>query len=177
MKEENKTKKQELQKMSSPRGMSRPDRFDMFSRGPFFHEMERLFDEFFPRRWWQHGLGGGVPGGRLASPFEGKVPSVDVIDRDHEFLVKAELPGVNKDDINITLTGSTITIEAKMEREETEEQENYCHREICHGTFVRTLELPAAVDENAAKASFKNGMLELTIPKVEQTKRKNVKVE
>jgi len=111
------------------------------------------------------------------SPFEGKTPHIDVINREEDILVKAELPGVDKKDIHITIANNVVTLEASMSKEEKEEKAEYHRQEICRGSYRRTFELPAAVKENDAKATFKNGILELTIPKVEKTKRTSIKVE
>lgn len=141
-----------------------------------FNEIERLFEGFFPRgrlrpsRWdllnW--------PG---TAELEAKTPRVDVIERDTEVLVRAELPGVEKDKLDISLTDDTVTIKATTEHEEKEEKGDYYRCEISRGEFARTLTLPAAVNTDKAKASFKNGILELTLPKMEQVKRRNIKVE
>ena len=111
------------------------------------------------------------------APFAGKTPCVDVINRESDFLVKAELPGVEKKDINITLANNMLTLEASMSKEEKEEKAAYCRQEICRGTYKRTIQLPEAVKESEAKATFENGILELTIPKMEKTKRSTIKVE
>jgi len=172
-------KSQQLQKMS-PRGLNSPsERFDLWSDSGFFKEMDRMFAEYLPRRWWhQFHLGGPGPleGGHLA-PFAGKSPSVDVIDREDELLVKAELPGVDKKDINISIANNVLTLEASMAKEEKEEKNEYYRQEICRGSFRRTIPLPAAVKEDEARATFKNGILELTLPKMEKTKRSTIKVE
>ena len=141
-----------------------------------FNEMERIFEGFFPRgrsrpsRWdllnWPAG-----------AELEGKTPRVDVIERDAEVLVRAELPGVEKDKLDISLTDDTVTIKATTEHEEKEEKGDYYRCEISRGAFARTLTLPAAVNTEKAKATFKNGILELTLPKLEQAKRRNIKVE
>ena len=172
-------KSQELQKLS-PRGLSSPfERFDLWSDSGFLKEMDRLFDEYLPRRWrHQLHLGGPGPlGGHHLTPFEGKSPSVDVIDREEELLIKAELPGVDKKDINISIANNVLTLEATMAKEEKEEKSEYYRQEICRGSYRRTIQLPAAVKENEAKATFKNGVLELTLPKMEKTKRSTIKVE
>lgn len=170
--------KQEVQKMPS-RGMISPfERFDLLSDSSFFKEMDQMFENYLPRRWW-HQFRLGWPGAAThqMAPFEGKTPCVDVIDREGDFLIKAELPGVEKKDINITISNNILTLEANMSKEEKEEKAEYYRQEICRGSYRRTFELPAAVKENEAKASFKNGVLELTIPKMEKTKRSTIKVE
>lgn len=155
-----------------------PERDDMFPPSRFYNEIERLFDEYIPRRWWPHPPIG-WPGHMMphATAFQGKTPSIDVIDRDGDLLVKAELPGVDKKDISLTIADGVLTLEAKINKEEKEEKEQYYRREICRGSYKRVIELPAPVKEDEAKASFKNGVLELILPKVEKTKRATIKVE
>lgn len=143
-----------------------------------FEEMDRMFDAFFgPRsRGWLSPFH--VPSfGELPAPFEGRTPKVDVIDRDHEVVVKAELPGVKKEDLDVTVGDNSITIRATTRQESKEEKENYYRSEISSGSFMRTVGLPAAVDADKAKARFADGVLEMTLPKVEEAKRRNVKIE
>jgi len=171
-------KKQEVQKVP-PRVPASPfERFDLLPDFGFFKEMDRFFEDYLPRRWRQTHLG--WPG-RLAAhgmlPFEGKTPSVDIQNREEDILIKAEMPGVDKKDIHITIAGNSLTLEAKMEKEEKEEKGEYYRQEICRGSYSRTIELPAAVKEGEAKATFQNGVLELTIPKLEKTKRSTIKIE
>lgn len=141
-----------------------------------FEEMERLFESSFPRGWlrprrWEW------PGwAEKAAPFGGKTPSVDVIDRDGEVVVKAELPGVDKKDLDISVTNNTVTIKGKTSHEEKEEKGDYYRCEISSGEYARTLTLPAEVDEGKAKAKFKDGILELTLPKKQKAKRRKVEV-
>ena len=139
-------------------------------------EMERVFDRFgggwmrpfhWERPFWRD----------LTAPFEGKSPSVDVINRDEEVLVRAELPGVDKNDLDVSMTDNTVTIKGSTRTEEKEEKGNYFRREVSSGTYSRTVALPAEVDGAKAKASFKDGMLELTLPKLEKAKRHTIKVE
>lgn len=115
--------------------------------------------------------------GELPAPFEGRAPKVDVIDRDHEVVVKAELPGVKKEDLDVTVGDNSITIRATTKQESKEEKENYYRSEISSGSFMRTVGLPSAVDADKAKAKFADGVLEMTLPKVEVAKRRNVKID
>ena len=142
-----------------------------------FEDMDRMFDDFFSRGWL-HPFRMEWPSYRkLAAPFEGKTPTVDVIDRENEILVKAELPGVDKKDIDISVTSNTVTIKGKTEKEEKEEKDNYYHREISRGSYARTLSLPVDVDEEKARATIKDGLLELVLPKLEKAKKRTIKVE
>jgi len=114
---------------------------------------------------------------KAAAPFEGRMPRVDMVDKEGEIVIRAELPGVKKGDIEVTLSENTVKIEAHMAVEETEEKEEYYRREMSQGNFQRTLALPESVDEANAKASFTDGVLELKLPKMEKTPRRKVKVD
>jgi HSP20 family protein len=140
-------------------------------------EMDRWFENFFPRGWMRPFRMEWPSWGELAAPLEARMPKVDVIDRDDEVLVRAEIPGVAKDDLDISVTDNTVTIKGETKRETKEEKGDYYRCEISHGTFARTLTLPANVDSDNAKAKFEDGVLELTIPKVEKAKRRTIKVD
>jgi len=143
-----------------------------------FEGMEHMFDSFFDRSWPRNFMPpmkigwGGIP-----EPFEGRTPKVDVINRDKEVLVKAELPGVKKEDVDVQVTDNTVTFRASTKHEATEEKGEYHRREMSSGEFVRTLPLPAEVDGTKVKASFKDGVLELTLPKLVESKRHSVKID
>jgi HSP20 family protein len=139
-----------------------------------FEEMDRWFESFFPRGWmrpmrWEWP--------ELPAAFEGRMPRVDVIDREAEIVVRAEVPGVDKKDLDVSVTENAVTIQGSTRHEEKEERENYYRREITRGAFSRTVALPGDVDSSKAKASFKEGVLELTIPKVEKAKRRSVTID
>lgn len=142
-----------------------------------FEEMDRMFDQFFRRGWmrpWQREW----PSWReLAAPFEGKWPRVDVIDRDNEVVVRAEVPGVEKKDLDVSVTENAMTIKGSTRREEKEEKGDYYRCETTQGSFSRTVALPSNVDGTRAKAAFKDGMVEVTLPKLEKAKRLNVKLD
>jgi HSP20 family protein len=134
-----------------------------------FGEVERLFDDFFGRRWLR-------PFAWERFPEMTAMPSVDVIDRADEVVVRAEVPGYKKEDIEISVSDSSLTIKGETKTEEKEEKGDYYRCEISRGAFTRTVELPAAVDDSKAKASMKDGMLELTLPKVEKSKRHTIAI-
>lgn len=172
-------KKQEVAKTPARGPLSPFERFSMMQDSDFFRDMDRFFDEYLPRRWWRQ-MRGGWPtrfAGHGMAPFEGKTPSVDILNRENDFLVKVELPGVKKEDIQITIANNILTLDAKMSKEEKEEKGEYYRREICSGSYRRTIELPEAVKESEAKATFQNGILELTIPKQEKTKRATIAIQ
>jgi HSP20 family protein len=157
-------KAQEIQKAAPARALSP------------FEEMDRMFDGFFRRGMMRPYRFEWPTFPEMALP-EMKIPKVDVVDRENEVLVKAEIPGVDKKDIDISVGEDTVTIKGETRREEKEEKGDYYRCEIAHGAFSRTVALPALVDGAKAKASFKDGMLELTLPKTEKAKRHSVKVE
>lgn len=164
-KEEKEQSKQEVQKVEPARTLSP------------FEEMERLFEGYFPRGW-MHPFHWERPSwGELAAPFEGKTPRVDIVDRDNELVVKAELPGVDKKDLDISMTENTVTIKGSTSHEEKEEKGDYYRSEMSRGSYSRTLALPSDVEADKAKAKFKDGVLELTLPKLKKAKRRSVKVE
>lgn len=113
----------------------------------------------------------------LEMPFEGKIPNVDVIDRDGEILVRAELPGVEKKDLEVTLIDNALTIKGTTKKEEKEEKGDYFRREVSTGSFSRMLRLPTEVDVDKVQSTFKDGLLELTLPKVKQSRRRTINVE
>lgn len=138
-------------------------------------EMERLMDEYFPRGWLRRWEWPAFP--EFSRRMELRLPKVDIIDRDAEIVVKAEIPGVDKKDLDVSVTGDTVTIKGQTSREEKEEKGDYYRSEISRGSFARTLSLPAGVDATQAKATFKDGMLELVLPKKEEAKRQSVKID
>lgn len=164
-KEEKKETGQELQQARPARGLSP------------FEEMERMFDNYFSRGWLSPLRREWPSWAELAAPFEGKIPRVDVVDRDGEVVVKAEVPGVDKKDLDITVTDNSVTIKGSTSHEEKEEKGEYYRREMSYGEYQRTVALPHTVDGGKARATFSDGVLELTLPKVEKTSRRKVKVE
>lgn len=166
-------RKEEGKEKTEGKGVAQPNR----PRGLIqFDDIERMFDDFMSRRWLRPSSWDLPSWGRFA-PFEGQVPKVDVIDGDEEVIVHAELPGVRKEDIDVSLTENTLTIKATTKHEEEEKRGEYFRRERSAGAFSRTLTLPGGVDESKAKATFKDGLLELAFPKRDAAKRQRIKVE
>lgn len=110
-------------------------------------------------------------------PFEGRLPKVDIIDRESEIVVRAEVAGVDKKDLDVSVTDTTVTIKGSTRQESKEEKGDYYRCEISQGSFARTVALPGDVDSGKARASFKDGILELMLPKKEAAKRHSIKVE
>lgn len=144
--------------------------------GPF-EEMERLFERLVPRGWlrpmgWESPLFSEFP-----EPLEMRLPRVDLFDGEENVVIRAELPAVDKKDLEISVNDTSVTIKGKAMREEKEEKGEYYRCEIGIGEFSRTLALPCAVDGSKATAQLKDGMLNLTLPKVEKSKRHKVKID
>jgi len=103
-------------------------------------------------------------------------PSVDFVDRPESFLVKVELPGVKREDVEITLKEDVLTIKGEKREEKEEEGENRYYVERSYGSFSRSLTLPSSIKYDKVNASFKDGVLEITLPKAEEEKAKKVEI-
>jgi len=103
------------------------------------------------------------------------VPMVDVYEEGDSVVVKAEVPGMEKDEIELILTPDTLTIKGERKKVETVEDQDYHYSERAYGAFARTVELPAEVAEDKVTASLKNGVLEVRLPKAQGAK-KEIKV-
>ena len=141
-----------------------------------FEEMDRLFDNFM-RRGWMRPWRFEWPSFPELTTLESKMPKVDVVERDNEIVVRAEVPGVDKKDLDVSVSDNAVTIKGSTRHEEKEEKGDYYRHEISAGAFSRMVALPANVDGSRAKANFKDGMLELTLPKVEKAKRHSIKLD
>lgn len=134
-------------------------------------ELERRFDEIFGRpslfpSMWRRPL----------SAEMAWVPPVDMIEKEDKFEVKVELPGIKKEDIDISVTGNTLTIKGERKAEtEVKEEEYYCC-ERSYGNFFRSLTIPASVDTDKIEAKYKDGILEIELPKSPEVTPKKIDV-
>ena len=126
-------------------------------------EMDRLWDDYFGP-------------GRRAFKAESWVPSVDVSETDDKIVVKAEIPGMDSKDIDISLSGDILTIKGEKKSEREEKEENYHLVERSYGTFARSLRLPVGVEADKIEASYKQGVLTVTCPKKEEVKAKPIEI-
>lgn len=145
-------------------------------------EISKMFDEFWTGR---------VRSRReLPTPERAKVPAekverltgvpaTDLIDKKNTLVIRAEIPGATKDNIKVNVTEDRIDISAKVERKKEEKEEDYYCCERTYSAWQRTIPLPLKVKSEQAKATYQNGVLEITLPKVEEAKakRKEIKVE
>ena len=104
-------------------------------------------------------------------------PAVDVYENKDSFVVKAELPGMKQEDIQITLVDSTLTLKGERRREKEVSQNGQSHIERVYGTFQRSFALPSVVDAGNVRAKYKDGILEIELPKREEAKPKEIKVQ
>ena len=139
-----------------------------------FDEFEGFLDNVFPRFWptqWDRFWDRRRPATGM------KIPRADVIDAKDEVRVYLEAPGVKKEDLDVSMTDHSVTIKGKTSRREETKEADYFRCEIEQGEFSRTVTLPAEVNGSKVKAKFENGVLELTFPKLEQSKRHSIKID
>ncbi|MCX5886891.1 MAG: Hsp20/alpha crystallin family protein [Proteobacteria bacterium] len=136
--------------------------FDEFTT--FRREMDRLWDRFFSER------------PALDMLEKGWEPTMDITETKSDLIVKAELPGIDPKEIDISLTGDTLTIKGEKQQEKEEKEENYYRIERSYGIFSRTIKLPMSVQNDRIKASYQHGVLKITLPKSEEAKQKQIKI-
>jgi HSP20 family protein len=126
--------------------------------------MDRLFDDAFTRPL------------RLNDGGNWSMPAVDMYQTDNEIVVKAAIPGVKTDDVQINVTGEVLTIKGEVKEKEETQEKAYHLREQRWGMFERTLALPTDVIADKAKAEFENGILTITLPKAEEVRPKTISI-
>jgi HSP20 family protein len=137
-----------------------------------FEEFERRFEDFFRR-----------PFSLMEAPwmrwpaFAGEVsPAMDIYEEGGDVVVKAEIPGMRKEEIHIDINEKTVTISGEKKKEEKVERKNYVHLERSYGSFARTFALPAEVQTEKARATFRDGVLEIRVPKTAEAASRTRKV-
>ncbi|MCX8023516.1 MAG: Hsp20/alpha crystallin family protein [Syntrophorhabdaceae bacterium] len=139
---------------------------DLYPFKAFQEEMTRLMDSFF--------------GSFGIEPLEKKMgvftPSVDVVDAGKEIKVTAELPGIDEKNVEVSLEKDALIIKGEKKEEREEKKESYYYAERSYGSFLRTIPLPDEVDMDKAKATFKNGVLTVTLPKTEKALKETKKI-
>lgn len=147
----------------------------------FAEEMDRLFDDFGLHSGWR------MPkfvtrGHELFKREMGFVPAewspeIDVRERDGQFMVRADLPGLARDDVKVEITDQLVTIHGERKHEKKEERAGYYYSERGYGSFYRAVPLPEGADAAKAVAEFKNGVLEITMPTAAQPAQKTRRLE
>jgi HSP20 family protein len=123
-------------------------------------------DLFFDRLWpeWARDLG------------EEWAPAVNFYEKDGKYYLTAELPGMNKDDISITVDKGMVTLSGKKETSKEEQDANYYLKESVYGSFSRSFRLPGEIEEDKVEATFKDGVLTLEMPQREEEKTRKIKI-
>ncbi|MDD2900700.1 MAG: Hsp20/alpha crystallin family protein [Desulfuromonadaceae bacterium] len=137
-----------------------------------FEQMERMFEDFFQRRFFAPSW---MP--RLKLPeFADVSASVDMFEEGDDLVIKAEIPGMKKDEISIDFADDVVTISGEKKTEERTERKDYYCVERSFGSFSRKLQLPVDIQIDKTRASFKDGVLEIRMPKSEEAKQKVRKI-
>ncbi|MFH5886329.1 Hsp20/alpha crystallin family protein [Halalkalibaculum sp. DA3122] len=131
-------------------------------------EMDHLFDEMVPFSWKRQAEGNG---------FDVWAPNTDMVEKEGEYIIRVDLPGIPREDVNISFKDNRLTISGERKREEKEEKENYMRQERYYGNFVRSFTLPNTVSEDDIKARYSDGVLTINVKKTEESKPKTVKIE
>jgi HSP20 family protein len=137
-------------------------------------EMERTFEDLFRRpfsllspTFW--------PSMRMEGMEELSL-SVDIFEEGDDIVVKAEVPGISKDNLEVSVTDNTITISGEKKKEEKIEKKNYFRMERTYGSFTRSIPIPSEIEKDKIKARFKDGVLEIRAPKTEEAKQQAKKI-
>lgn len=139
---------------------------------PIEAEMENLFEHSMePFRWRPGWMSRFVPSG-----MDLPEPAVDVFEEGGDIVVKVEVPGMKRDDLEVRLDDGRLVIRGEKRKEEKTERKDYFRRERSYGAFSRSIELPCEVRQEKVKATFKDGVLEVRLPKTEEAKKKEVRV-
>lgn len=137
-----------------------------------FEEMERMFDDFFQRRFFTPTW---MPRFRFPE-FTDISTSIDMFEEGNDLVIKAELPGIKKEEISIDLAGDILTLSGEKRSEERTERKDYYRVERSFGSFSRKLQLPVEIQADKVHAAFKDGVLEIRMPKSESEKQKVRKI-
>jgi len=127
----------------------------------FRREADSLFNRFFD----MPGLGDSLQ------------PKIDIVDKKKNIIVKAEVPGMDVDDLDISLNGQYLTISGNKKHEVNKSKGDYYHVESSYGSFSRTVQLPEEVDQSDVDASYKKGVLKIELKKTHQEESKRIKIE
>jgi HSP20 family protein len=149
--------------------------FRMLDR--FADEMDRLFDEFGVGHSWFAPRRGFAWPRMLARRAEEWLPDVEMFQRNNQLVVRADLPGLAKDDISVEVTEDAITIQGERRREREEEKAGVYRSERSYGSFCRVIALPQGAMTDRAKATFKDGVLEVTMPSPPESVSRGRKIE
>jgi len=143
----------------------------------FSEEMDRLFEDFgFGRGWVAPGFERGLDQlGALAGTAW--APQVEVLQRDNELIIRADLPGMTKDDVKVDIADNAVVIRGERKSEREENEKGYYRSERSYGSFYRRIPLPSGVNAEEANADFRNGVLEITMPATQRAEDSHRQIE
>jgi HSP20 family protein len=150
-----------------------PQQWQPFER--FRREMDRLFDDF-SSGFWRGSLFDTAPSRRAEATFR-TMPAVDVSETDKAYEITAELPGLDEKNIEVKLANGVLSIKGEKQEEKEEKEKDYYRRERSFGSFERSFQVPDDVEEDKIAASFKNGILSVTLPKSAEAQKQAKKIE
>ena len=134
------------------------------------------WDPFQELASWSNRLNRSLNEGRTEDSFGAWAPAVDIFEKDHNLVIRAELPGVSKEDIDIGIENGVLTLKGERKRESEVEEGNAYRLERVYGAFTRSFSLPTTVDPSKIQAVYKDGVLEVTVPKLDAAKPKKVQI-
>ncbi len=127
--------------------------------------MDEVFRRTFPTGWW-----------RVPTEEALWTPAIEMYEKPDKFVVRAELPGMKKEEIDIHVVGDTLTISGERKTKTEVKDEEYQRCEFCYGKFSRSITLPAAINAEKIDATYEDGILEITLPKAEEIKPKKIQI-
>lgn len=148
----------------------RPSAMGPWRSRRLMEDLDRFLEEGFPN--WA------LPSTWRRFPTEEMAwaPAMEVYEKDENFVVRAELPGVSMEDIDISMTGDTLTIKGERKASEEVKDEQYYRCEVCYGSFSRSVVMPTAVDAEKIEASYHEGILEINLPKAAEAQPRRIQV-
>jgi len=129
-----------------------------------WRELEEILERM-PMRW---------RGERMETVM---MPAVDMMEKDDKYIVRAELPGMSKDDLEVSFTGNNLVIKGERKAEREVREEDYYLSERSYGTFHRVITMPSPVDTGKVDAKYENGVLEISVPKAEKEKAQKIQIQ
>ena len=145
------------------------------NRNPFSslqNEINRVFDDFFNNGFSESSL---LPSSWTDDQLA--TPAVDIVENEKSFKVEAELPGMDQDDVEVTINDNYLTVKGEKKESKEDKDDNYVRRERYYGSYQRTISLPETANTDKAKATFKKGVLQVEIPKKEEAIKPSKKLE
>lgn len=156
------------------KGKKRSNKVNVLKYSPF--EIENTFDRLLGNSWGWPNFSQ-MPNLTSVNHEQSRLPKVDLIDSKNAILMRAELPGLSKKDIEVTLDGDVLKVKGHVTSEKLEEGNEYYKQEIHNASFARSISVPNNIDGSQIEASLKDGVLEVTLPKTKESKKHTVNVQ